>query len=181
MVSLHREQRRAERRWRRIGSGAARTLYVSARRAVVKQIYICKIEYYQHQMSQYDGDQRRTFIFLNNVMDRTLDPALPTSSSDDELASRFSDFFSERIIRIRREIDASVVNQEFSIDFPLRFTRSFTFSHFRSVTEANVLRYIRETRKTCCSLDPINVSKFGEAYESAAPAVGAIINLFIFL
>ena len=43
------------------------------------------------------------------------------------------------------------------------------------MTEADVLRYIRETRKTCCSLDPINVSNLGEAYESAAPAVGAII------
>ena len=74
------------------------------------------------------------------------------------------------------EINASVVNQEFSVVFPLRLTRSFTFSHFRSVTEADVLRYIRETRKTCCSLNPINVSKLGEAYESAAPAVGAITN-----
>ena len=80
-------------------------------------------------------------------MGRTLDPALPTSSSDDELASRFSDFFSEKIIRIKSEIDTSVVNQEFSVDFPLCFTRSFTISHFRSVTEADVLRYIRETRK----------------------------------
>ena len=53
----------------------------------------------------------------------TLDPALPTSSSDDWLASRFSDFFPEKISRIRREIDASVVNQEFSVDFPLLFTR----------------------------------------------------------
>ena len=80
-------------------------------------------------------------------MGRTLDPAMPTSSSDDELASRFSGFFSEIIIHIRSEIDASV----------------------------DVLRYIRETRKTCI-LDPINVSKLGETYESAAPAVGAIIN-----
>ena len=45
VVSLHRERRRADRRWGRIWSGAARTLYVSARRAVVKQIYICKIEF----------------------------------------------------------------------------------------------------------------------------------------
>ena len=76
----------------------------------------------------------------------------------------------------RSETDAAVVNREFSVDFPLRFTRSFTFSHFRLVAEADVLRYMRETRKKCCSLDPINVSKLGEAYESAAPAVGAIIN-----
>ena len=57
VVSLRREQRRAERRWIRIGSDAALTLFVSACRAVVKQICICKMEYYQHQMSQCDGDQ----------------------------------------------------------------------------------------------------------------------------
>ena len=85
-------------------------------------------------------------------------------------------FFSEITTHIRRKIDAAVVNREFLVDFPLRFTRSPTFSHFRLVTEADVLRYMRETRKTCCSLDPVNVSKLGEAYESAAPAVGAIIN-----
>ena len=44
------------------------------------------------------------------------------------------------------------------------------------MTEADVLRYMRETRKTCCSLDPISVSRLGAAYESANPAVGAIIN-----
>ena len=140
VVSLRSEQRRVDRGWRRIGSDAARTLFVSACRAVIKPIYTCKVEYYQHQMSQCDGDQGRIFVFLNNLMGRTLDPAMPASSSDDELASRFSGFFCEKIIRTRSEIDASVVNHEFSIDFPLRFTRSFTFSHFRSVTEVDVLR-----------------------------------------
>ena len=127
-------------------------------------------------MPQCDGDQQHTFVLLNSLMGHILDPVMPTSSSDDELASHFSNFFSEKITCIRSEIDTAVVNQEFSADFPLRFTRSLTFSHFRLVTEADVLRYMRETKKTCCSLDPINVSKFGEAYESAAPAVGAIIN-----
>ena len=84
--------------------------------------------------------------------------------------------FYKSIRQVYGSIDTAVVNREFSVDFPLRFTRSLTFSHFRLVTEEDVLRYIRETRKICCSLDPINVSKLGEAYESAAPAVGAIIN-----
>ena len=73
---------------------------MSARRAVVKQIYICKIEYYQHQMSQCDGDQRSTFVFLNNLMGRTPDPAMPTSSSNDEHASRFSGFFQRRLLTL---------------------------------------------------------------------------------
>ena len=85
-------------------------------------------------------------------------------------------FFLEKITRIMSEIDATVVNQEFSVDSPLRFTRGLTFSHFRLVTEADVLRYMRETRKTSCLLDPINFSKLSEAYESTAPAVGATIK-----
>ena len=120
----------------------------------------------------YYGVPSQAYIIL---VGRTLDPVMPTSSSDDELASRFSAFFSEKITRIRSEIDAAV-NLEFSVDFPLGFTRSLTFSQFRLVTEADVLRYMRERRKTCCSLDPINVLKLGEAYESSAPAVGAFIN-----
>ena len=84
--------------------------------------------------------------------------------------------FFLKITHIGRDTDAAVVNQEFSVDLPLCFTRSLTFSYFRLVTEADALRYMRETRKTCYSLDPVNVSKLGEAYESAAPTVGAIIN-----
>ena len=82
-------------------------------------------------MSQCDGDQQCTFVFLNNLIGCTLDPVMPTSSSDDELSSRFSAFLSEKIPRIRSEIDAAVVNREFSVDFPLRFTRSL-ISHFLS-------------------------------------------------
>ena len=40
----------------------------------------------------------------------------------------------------------------------------------------DVSRYVRETRKTCCHLDPINVSKLGSVYEGAVPVVTAIIN-----
>ena len=82
-------------------------------------------------MSQCDGGQQCTFILLNSLMGRTLDPVMSTSSLDDDLASCFSNFFSEKITHIRGEIGAAVVNQEFSVDFSLHFTRSLTFSHFR--------------------------------------------------
>ena len=98
-------------------------------------------------MSQCDDDQQRTFVLLNNLMGCTLDPVMPISSSDDELASGFSGFFSETIICFRSEIDVSVVNQEFSIDFPFALLGLFIFSHFRLVTEADVLRYKRKQEK----------------------------------
>ena len=48
-------------------------------------------------MSQCDGDQRRTFVLLASLMGCTLDPVMPTSSSGDELASRFSNFFQRSL------------------------------------------------------------------------------------
>ena len=71
---------------------------------------------------------------------------MPTSSSDDALASCFSDFLSEKIIRIRREIDESVVNQEFSVDFPLHFTRCFknTKNLFIHIAHYPVRRFLRD-------------------------------------
>ena len=101
----------------KIGSDAACTLFVSARRAVVKQIYTCKIEYYQHQMPQCDGDRQHTFIFLNYLMGHTLDPVMPTSSSDDELASRFSTFFQRRSLAFGVKLTRLLLIES-CVDFP---------------------------------------------------------------
>ena len=64
------------------------------------------------------------------------------------------------------------------MDFTVDFVVTSTFSQFRPVNEADFCRYIRETRKTYCPLDPINVSKLGSAYEHLVPMVVAIINAF---
>ena len=65
MVSLRRQRRKAEREWRRLRIYSSRTIYVAAWQAVVKQIFVCKVEYYQHQLALTAGDHRRTFQFLN--------------------------------------------------------------------------------------------------------------------
>ena len=101
---------------------------------------------------------------------------MPSLSSEVELAARFSAFFNAKIDRIRSEIDISVVGHEFSVDISFDLDIASTFSYFRPINETDVLRYMRETKKTCCPLDPINVLKLGPVYERAAPAVVAIIN-----
>ena len=68
MVSLCRQPRKAEREWRRLRTDSSRTVYIAAQRAVVKQIFVCKVEYYQHQLALTTGDHRRTFQLLNNLL-----------------------------------------------------------------------------------------------------------------
>ena len=101
---------------------------------------------------------------------------MPSSSSEIELAAHFSAFFNAKIDHIRSEIDVSVAGHEFSADISFDLDIASTFSYFRLINETNVLRYMKETKKTCCPLDLINISKLGPVYERAAPAVVAIIN-----
>ena len=176
MVSLRRQRRRAERVWRRLRTDSSGTVYVAARRAVVKQIFFCKVEYYQHQLALTAGDHRHTFQLLNDLLGKVQCSTMPSSSSEIELAAHFSAFFNAKIDRIRSEIDVSVAGQEFSIDVSFDLDIASTFSHFRPINETDVFRYMKETKKTCCTLDPINVSKLWPVYKSAAPAVVAIIN-----
>ena len=176
VVSLRRQRRKAERKWRRLRTDASRASYASARMRVVKQVYNCKVDYFQNQLALAEGNQRRTFMILNGLLRRAHDPVMPSSMSNDELASRFSDFFAAKIDRIREGIDSNVANREFSVVIVADFPSTSTFSQFSPVTEEDVRRYIKESRKTFCPLDPINISKIGSAYDYAIPMVVAIIN-----
>ena len=162
--------------WRRLRTDSSQTIYVAARRAVDKQIFVCKVEYYQHQLALTAGDHRRTFQLLNDLLGKVQCSTMPFSSSEIELAARFSAFFDVKIDHIRSEIDVSVAGHEFSVEVSFDLYIASTFSYFRPINETDVLRYMRETKKTCCPLDSINVSKLGPVYERAAPAVVAIIN-----
>ena len=176
IAMLRRQRRKAERMWRRLKTEDARSKYVSARKAVVDQVSHCKVDYYKNQLELCDGDQKRTYSFLNNLLGRNSAPVLPSSVSDTSLALDFSKFFMSKIIRIRAEIESTPVDQDFSLEFASHISVTTRFSEFKQICEEDVLRHIRELNKTNCELDPIIVSKVGVVYESAAPFIVEIIN-----
>lgn len=176
VVSLRKQRRRAEGKWRRLRTVPSRLEYVSARRAVVDQISRCKVDYYKNQLTVCEGNPRRIFSVLNDLLGRSSAPVLPSSASDATLASDFASFFASKIACIREEVSGAPVDQEFSVDLASDFVYASTFSQFSPVGGADVLRYIGELNKTYCQLDPIDVSKLGSAFVSAAPFVADIIN-----
>ena len=178
IAALRRQRRRSERRWRRLRSDPSRREYVVARRAVVEQVLQCKTDYYRDQWISCGGDQKKVFSLLKNLLGRDTLVTLPSSVSDFQLASDFSQFFQSKIFLIREELDSIPVQDEFSVEFHPRHPSVSLLLEFRPVDEANIQRYLRELHKTYCSLDPINVSKIMKAYETAAPFLMSIINKF---
>ena len=83
---------------------------MAARSAVVSAIASRKKDFYRHQVVLCGGDQGRLSKVLGGLVQRKDAPVLPSSQSDLELASSFSDFFSEKILRIRSELDLDMTN-----------------------------------------------------------------------
>ena len=173
---LRRQRRKAERMWRRLRTEDARSRYVLARKAVVDQVSRCKVDYYKNQLELCNGDQQRTYSFLNKLLGRNSVPVLPSSVPDASLALDFSRFFTSKIIRIRAEIESTLVDHDFSLEFAPNSNVTVRFVEFQQVCEEDILRHIRELNKTHCELDPIIVSKLGKAYEDSAPFIVKIIN-----
>ena len=122
---LHRQCRRAERRWRRLRSDTSRSDYTAARRAVGNQILLRKVEFYGGQVASCRGDQKKLCCLMNNLMGRDSPTSLPSSESDIQLALDFSRFFQSKVLRIREEFDGTPVYGDYSVEFhPQQSVRS---------------------------------------------------------
>ena len=90
---------------------------MATRSAVVSAIAKRQREYYKNQTELCDGDQSGLFRVMSSLMERRSDPILPLSISDVGLASSFSKFFSEKIMRIRLEFHLNVSPDAYSVEF----------------------------------------------------------------
>ena len=176
IAQLRRERRRLERQWRRLRTDWSRRQYVEARGIVVSRINACKTQHYKNKISACNGDQKKLFSVFNDLLGRKTLDALPIYSSGAEMAVRFSQFFTLKIMRIRENLALPSVNQEMGVSLQpqphaVQFLRSF-----RPVSAGDVVTYIKQSKKTFCLLDPINVAKIETVYEASAAFLADIIN-----
>ena len=159
-------------------SDTSRSYYTAARRAVGNQILLRKVEFYGGLVASCKGDQKKLCCLMNNLMGQDSPTSLPSSELDIQLALDFSRFFQSKVLRIREELDGTPVHGDYSVEFhPQQSVRSL-FLRFNPVDELSIWRYIRELNKTCCSLEPINVSKITVAFEAAAPFIASLVNKY---
>ena len=176
IVNLRRQRRRAERKWRRVRTESSRRQFVAARQAVVIAVAQRKREYYRNKIASCDGDLGRLFRIMGGLMKRS-DSTLPYSLSSADLASSFSNFFSEKIVRIRDELERGPQTRGYLVNFDTRPRMILAFlSNFEHISLPRLRVIIKEAKKTFCALDPLNVSKMGCIYEYSIPFIKKIVD-----
>ncbi len=99
-----RKRRRLERRWRKTKQTVDRETYETQRQVVRNMITIEKKRYYNKQITDCDGDQKKLFNIVDNLLNRKKPTALPQHNDLKSLVETFSDFFVGKIETIRNDL-----------------------------------------------------------------------------
>ena len=124
-----------------------------------------RVKHLSNLNSNNRDNSRKMFKALNHALHRKVAPPLPPHDDDTELANRFSDFFDEKISKIRSELDS---------DSSIHSDETYTFNSsklgkFREMTETEVKKILNNIQ----SGSNANLACINEFL----PIVADIINL----
>jgi hypothetical protein len=97
-------RRKLERQWLSSGLTIHLEMFKHQRNHITKLIQESKTEYFSANINDAH-DQKELFNLTNKLMHKVKCTKLPTHTSDEELANRFADFFTDKISRIRTDIE----------------------------------------------------------------------------
>ena len=126
-------RRKFERRWQASALTVHRELYVDQCNLVNKCIYDAKMDYHSTAINENHSDLRRLFSNFNTLFHRKAEDRLPQSYDNESLTNAFGDFFINKILNIREELqlEKNTVDDQFPEAPPYHGT---TFCEFELVT-----------------------------------------------
>ena len=122
--------------------------------------------------------------WLINFFHKNSEVLLPAHDNAYNLATRFNNFFIQKIVNIRSDLQAVSVNLPSLNSLP-SLTETTVMSHpsppvlsdFEPTTVAELLKIIRTSKATTCDLDPFPTKLLKECLDVLLPVILKIVNL----
>ena len=137
------------------------------------------MSYYSSIISSNASDQKTLFNTIDRLLHRKAEKQYPSCSSVQELCNNFSDFFVEKIAKIRTDLPTLSPD-----DDSLLFSQRMGSSHFKRTleylsptTDSEVRELIHKSAGKFCSLDPIPATLLVPCLDDLLPVITRIINL----
>ena len=108
---LRRLRRRAERRYRRSNLQSDKQEFLLVQKKCVQMSLSKKRSYIATKLNA-NTSSREVYHIVNQLLDNCKDTVLPDCNSDFELATKFRDFFSNKVKAIRESIPTSSISHE---------------------------------------------------------------------
>jgi hypothetical protein len=171
------KRRKLEEKWRKSRTEIDREMYKAQRDLVNIKIERAKTAHYSGLIKSAKS-QKEVFKVTNKLLHKQNESILPSYTDDAELANRFVNYFTDKIVNIREGIEASNIGMVNILETSSDDTEILTkLSKFRPVTEAEVLKIIKKSPSKSCGQDPIPTWLLKECQEVLLPVITVIVNL----
>jgi hypothetical protein len=148
--------------------------YLDQQILVNQLIASAKTEYYKEKLDT--SDTKSVFQTINSLLNAKNDRNLPTGFPLQTVCNNFAKFFSDKVIKIRKDLDDELqVDQSVAFDYDSK-NNMCSFTNFSQVTEIDIRRLITKSTSKSCKLDCIPTWLLKEHLDTFLPAITQIIN-----
>ncbi len=168
-----RYRRKLEKQWRKTCQDADYHSFVKQRDLVNAMISDAIVAHFSEKVEQAKGDQKALFKTVKSLLNQNTENPLPSGYSDEDLANKFSDFFCEKVTKIRNDLDTCEIP---TMVLDSKCAPSASLSEFSVLTVDEVKALIRKSPSKSCALDPIPTELLKQCMEVLAPILTDIIN-----
>jgi len=172
------ECRRAENRWRKNKLSVHLENFKSKCKHLTNICRKAKTNYYQQQISDCAGDQKKLFKITEKLLRKEPKIALPSGFSSAVLADKFSSYFVEKIEQIRATFNIQTTASE-TEDTSTHSGKSCAYrnlTHFKPISEIELKECIMTSKSKSCGLDPIPTTLLKLSIETLLPTIHKIVN-----
>ena len=170
-ISLRRERRKAEVRYKKTGISVHKEEYINLRTQCTNLAHKKKCEYYADKLNTTDG--KILYSQINKLVDKKQESVLPESKSDGDLANSFLNFFTEKIKKIR----ATFPEKRTDYVIPSCNNHISKLSVFESVTQDELRKIVSSFGVKCSPDDPIPAKLLTKYIDKFLPMWELLVNI----
>ena len=175
ILSLRRQRRKFERRYRKYGSIHDKTQFTKLKHDVEKLVKSTRNKYYKGKLSDFKGNKKETFKVFNELLGNDTKSPLPCHENESQLCNDFEKFFSDKICNIRNNVQYEANNIQ-SAEMTNSVQSDSVFSEFSPMTDDQINKIVHDLSNKYCNLDPLSTDLFKKCLPYLLPYLKYIIN-----
>ena len=122
------------------------------------------------------SDHKVLFHSINCLLHRIPEKHYPMCGSTNELCNKFADFFSEKILEIRHQLDALQTDASSNFQHFDNVNMDCELAEFPPTSIEELSRLVKKISTKSCSLDPVPATLLSYCIDDLLPIIQTVVN-----
>lgn len=154
-IDMRRKRRKAEKLWHRTKLQVHKESFIKLRKQTTALAHNKKVYFCRKSINEAANNNKALYANFNRLVGYSNDPIYPSSDSDVSLANEFASHYTNKVKKIRHEIESKSSLVPFESDFANTLP-NITFLHnFDPTTDAEIEEIIKKHGLKCGFNDPM--------------------------